>query len=128
MYLLFRLTADNPDKQWDRGIAAVRSLTTQLVVLPQCDGGCDVPLLALLRSAPEQDYHAVAILAKVNPVTWAEVDGVFVNSKSTPLTLEKFPCPSRVTATVTLAAAVHSVRRTTRHSKEYLDDDSHNVA
>src|SRR5437016_5244580 len=56
-----------------RGISFLPRLTL-LVVDPSLLGRCDIAILALLRSAAEQNHDCVAVLAEVDAISRPEID------------------------------------------------------
>ena len=65
--------------------------------MPSGDRNFDVLSLALLRSAPQQDYQALAVLTEIDTVARTEID-----------TSLEHPCAKRVNAVTTLAAGCGS--------------------
>jgi len=80
---------------------------SSFVVSPACLRRLNVLVLAFLRPAADQNYNSFAVPAEVNTVAGAEVDLAYTPAP-TLLVFDKFPCSMRVSAMVTLAAAVAS--------------------
>src|SRR5260370_37471738 len=53
-----------------------KAFLTLLVVDPSLLGRCDIAILALLRSAAEQNHDCVAVLAEVDAISRPEIDAV----------------------------------------------------
>src|SRR5215472_4549821 len=60
--------------------AMVVLLFSTLIILPSGQGGFDVLLLALFRSAAEQNNETLPVLAKIDSVSLSEIDPVFEHS------------------------------------------------
>ena len=69
---------------------------------------CDIPLLPSLCAASKQHDRVVAMSSKVDAIARPEIDPVFQESSTQRFTFDKLPNSIRVSATVTLAAAVES--------------------
>ena len=65
----------------------------------------DVFVLSFFRPAAEQDHERILVPAKINAVTRAEVDFVFIDAAAYTLCIREIPCSMRVRAIVTFAAA-----------------------
>jgi hypothetical protein len=57
-------------------------LFSALIFLPVDESGADFLRLAFLRATSEQDHQTLAVLAKIDPVTWAEIDPLFEQAGS----------------------------------------------
>ena len=81
------------------------SLLALLVILPPCDCRLDIFLLTLLGTAAKQQNQTFTILAKVDPVTGAEIQLVFEYAGPKTLYVRKVACDIRMIAVAVFAAA-----------------------
>src|SRR5687768_11311247 len=81
-------------------MVSLKSLVSAILLLlffalpisgPKTLGAPYVVMLAFLRPAAEQDQQALAIAAKVDSITGAEVDAVFLNPASNALRIGEVP-------------------------------------
>jgi hypothetical protein len=68
----------------------------------------NIPVLALLRAAADQDRKPLSVLAEVDAVAGAKINLVFENAATDTLDVRKIYCSSRVSAMATLATAIAS--------------------
>src|SRR5260370_41364865 len=59
-----------------------RDFLALFVVIPPGQSCGDIVPLSLFRSSAEKDHHMISILTKVEAVTRAEIDAIFVDSAS----------------------------------------------